>query len=195
LALKRFVYQEVSKLIQDNPRLQIPSVFYDWMHKAYVTDMAIHIRRLTDRNKKSISLYNLMQDIERHPEVMSRRRFTHGYRGFMKHFGHRDFDRWAKPGANVLNKRLIARHKAKLIKSHKKLRMYTNKHVAHLDLRGMKKLPTYKELDACIDTIESLLKEYALLLEQSSLDPVVPVIQYDWMAPFRLAWLQDKNSY
>ena len=195
LALKRFVFQKVTELVRDNPRLQTPSVFYDWLHKAYAIDMTIHIRRLTDTDKRSISFVNLMKDIERYPEVMSRRRFTLPYKGFMKQFGHKDFDRLAKPGSSVLNKRLIAQHKAKLVKSHKRLRSFTNKHVAHLDIRGMRRFPTYEELNACVDTIESLLKDYALLLEQSAPDPVVPVIQYDWMAPFRLAWLPNKKTH
>lgn len=53
---------------------------------------------------RAISLYNLVKDIEHYPEVISRRRFTHPYKDFMKHFGHRDFDRLSKPGSDVLNK-------------------------------------------------------------------------------------------
>ena len=48
----------------------------------------------------------------------------------------------------------------------------------------MKKFPTHAGLDAYIDAIESLAKDSALLLEQGALHSVVPVIQYDWMAPF-----------
>jgi len=194
LASKRFVYQQVTKLIQDNPRLQVPSAFYDWMHRAYVTDMSIHIRRLADRDKRSTSLYNLVKDIEDYPQVISRRRFTRPYKDFMKQFGHRDFDRLSTPGADVISKKLISRHRTALVKSQKRLRIYTNKHVAHLDKTGMKKFPTYAELDSCIDTIERLAKDCTLLLEQSALITAVPAIQYDWMAPFRVAWLEEKRG-
>jgi len=195
LASKRFIYKQVTKLIQDSPRLQVPSAFYDWMHRVYVTDMSIHIRRLADRDKRAISLYNLVKDIEHHPEVVSRRRFTHPYKAFMKHFGHRDFDRLSKPGSDVLNKKLISKHRTALVKSQKRLRIYTNKHVAHLDKVGMRKFPTYVELDACIDTIECLAKDCTLMLEQSALTTAVPTIQYDWMAPFRVAWIQENKIY
>jgi hypothetical protein len=190
LASKRFVYKEVTKLIQDNPRLQVPSAFYDWMHRAYVTDMSIHIRRLADRDRRTISLYNLVKDIEQHPEVISRRRFTHYYKDFLKHYGHRDYDRLSKRGGNVLNRKLISKHRVALLKSQARLRIYTNKHVAHLDRVGMKNFPTYAELDDCINTIERLLKDCTLLLEQAALHSAVPTIQYDWMAPFRIAWLK-----
>lgn len=82
-----------------------------------------------------------------------------------------------------------------LVKSQKRLRTYTNKHVAHLDKVGMRKFPTYVELDACIDTIERLAKDCTLLLEQSALTTAVPSIQYDWMAPFRVAWLPERKIY
>ncbi len=195
LASKRFIYKKVTDLIQANPEIQVASAFYDWMHRAYVTDMSIHIRRLTDRDKRAISLYNLISEIEKHPEVISRRRFTHGYKQFMKQFGHREYDRVAEPGSDVLNKKNISRYKTALIKSQKRLRIYTNKHVAHLDKAGMNKFPTYIELDACIDTIERLAKDSTLLLEQSALVTALPTIQYDWMAPFSVAWIKDKTLH
>lgn len=193
LASKRFIYMQVTKLIEDNPRIQVSSAFYDWMHGSYVTDMSVHIRRLADRDMRAISLYNLLKDIEHHPEVISRRRFTHPYKNFMKRYGHKDFDRLSKPGGDVVNKKLISKHRTALVKSQERLRIYTNKHVAHLDKVGMKKFPTYAELDACIDTIERLAKDCTLLLEQSALTTAVPAIQYDWMAPFRFAWIMPRS--
>lgn len=195
IALRRFVYRQVTKLVQDNPRLQVPSAFYDWMHAAYITDMTVSIRRLVDWDKRTVSLIKLIEDIEKHPEVMSRRRFTHSYKNFMKECGHSDFDRWAEPGGDVINRKLISKHRSTLIKSQKRLRTYLNNHIAHLNKRGLRKFPTYADLDACLDVLENLTTEYALLLEQVALDPVIPVIQYDWMAPFRVAWLQDKQTY
>jgi len=37
-----------------------------------------------------------------------------------------------------------------------------------------------------IDLLGRLAKDYCLLLEQSALVEVVPVIQHDWKAPFRV---------
>jgi len=58
----------------------------------------------------------------------------------------------------------------------------------------MKKFPTYAKLDSCIDTIKRLAKDCTLLLEQSALITAVLAIQYDWMAPFRVAWLEAKRG-
>jgi hypothetical protein len=53
----------------------------------------------------------------------------------------------------------------------------------------MRHLPTYNELDRCVDVVEGLAKTYARLLEASALVQVVPVIQCDWKKPFRVAWI------
>jgi hypothetical protein len=53
----------------------------------------------------------------------------------------------------------------------------------------MVRLPTYAELDRCVDLLEQLAKGYSLLLEAAGLTDVVAVIQYDWKAPFRIPWI------
>jgi hypothetical protein len=69
------------------------------------------------------------------------------------------------------------------------VRVFVNKHVAHRARHPMRELPTYKELDACIDVIEGLTKSYTLLLEQAGLVDVLPKILNDWKKPFRVAWI------
>ncbi len=51
----------------------------------------------------------------------------------------------------------------------------------------MRRLPTYSQLDDCIDLLGRLAKDYTLLLEQSALTEAVLVIQQDWKAPFRVS--------
>ncbi len=184
LALRRFIYREVTKLIQTNPRLQVRSAFYDWMRTVYLTDMTVSIRRLVDWDKRTISFIRLLGDMIRHPEVISRRRFTHPYKNFMKQFGHRDYERFAKPGQNILDKNLIVSHRKTILRSQKKIRHFLNNHIAHLNKYRRKPFPTYAELEMCLDTLELLMKKYALLFEQVALAQVAPVIQYDWMAPY-----------
>ena len=194
LAFRRFIYREVTKLIQKNPRLQVRSAFYDWMHSVYVTDMTMSIRRLVDWNKRTISFIRLMEDIRRHPEVISRRRFTYPYKNFMKQYGHRDYERFAKPGQDILDRSLIAIHRRTIVRSQKKIRHFLNNHIAHSNKYRRRQFPTRAELEMCLDTLEILIKEYALLFDRVALLNVAPVIQYDWMAPFRVAWLQEKTT-
>jgi len=84
---------------------------------------------------------------------------------------------------------IIRRQRRKLINSQKKLRTFVNKHVAHKSEYKMRRLPTYAEMDVCVDLLEGLGKKFTLLLEQKGLTDVVPVIPYDWKAPFRVPWI------
>jgi AbiU2 len=190
IALHRYVYQEVTAMIDAKPALRVPSAFYDWMRLAYVTDMTAAIRRLVDWDRRSISLVRLIEEIADHPEVISRRRFVSLYRGALpRRLAQGDFERFARPGAETIDPRVIQRHRRDLLAAHRRLRMFVNKHVAHRARHPMRHLPVYSDLDKCVDVLEQLAKEYSRLLEAVALARVVPVIQYDWQKPFRMPWL------
>jgi len=189
MALDRYVYREVMAMVDANQNLKVPSIFYDWMQRVYVHDMTIVIRRLVDWDKRTVSLIRLMREIEDHPEVITRRRFVAGYRGWLKRLGHKDFERFAQRAANQIDPRVIRRHRRELVAAQRRLREFVNRHVAHRSRRPLRRLPTYAELDACLDLLERLAKDYTLLLEQSGLSRVVPIIQYDWKRPFQFPWI------
>jgi hypothetical protein len=185
----RRLYRDVTAMIGANPALQVPSAFYTWMRAAYIYDMAMAVRRLVDRDRRTISFYRLMDDIADHPEVMTRRRFTVRYPGWLRDAGDRDFERFASPAANRIHPRVIRGHQQKLVRAARRLKTYVDKHVAHNDRRPMRRLPTFDELDRCVDLLGELAREYTLLLEQAALTDIVPVIQHDWKAPFRVRWI------
>lgn len=193
LASKRQIYEEVRSIIAANNKIHKPSQFYDWMQEAYVTDMAIGIRKMVDWDKRTVSFVRLLQEIEDHPEVITRRRFVSVYKSFMKTFGHKDFEKFSKPGASMIDRSIIRRHRQSLIKSQKKLRIFVNTHVVHIGRFRMKKLPTFDQLNTALDQLEQLTKTYALLLNQMGLVRVAPTIINDWKAIFRIAWLPESN--
>lgn len=189
MALGRYVYREVTAMIDANPATKVPSAFYDWMRRVYVNDLTIAIRRLVDRDRRTLSFVRLMKEIEDHPEVITRRRFIREYPPELKDAGHHDFEQFARPGAQQIDPAVIRRHQRELIAAQRRLRQFVNSYVAHRSRYPMRHLPTYAELDACVDLLERLTRDYVLLLEQAGLAEVVPVIQYDWKQPFRVAWI------
>jgi hypothetical protein len=186
---RRQVYREVMAMIDANPAIQVPSAFYTWMRTVYVYDTTIAVRRLVDRDRRTVSLVRLTQEIGDHPEVMTRARFVARYRGWLRGAGHRDFEQFASPSAKTIHRRGIRRDQRELVAAARRLKTFVDRHVAHNDRRPMRRLPTYAELDDCIDLLGRLAKRYCLLLEQSALVDVVPVIQDDWKAPFHVPWI------
>jgi len=73
------------------------------------------------------------------------------------------------------------------------LSKYANKRVAHFDLGDLDKLPTFNELNDCIDFLEELVKKYMLLFRAVGYTQVLPVWQYDWKAIFHERWIEPKN--
>jgi hypothetical protein len=194
LAMDRHIYKEVLAIVRANPTLmQSHGDFFEWMRRLYVGSMTVAVRRLVDTHwKKPLSFVGLMDEIADHPEALPRDRFVRPYPAEMRRRGmaDRDFDRFSGPGARHVSRAIIADHRRRLMRAQRRLRTYVNKHIAHSDRRPMRRMPTFQELDAVLDLLEELLKEYVLLLEGKGLTDVLPVWQYDWKQPFRVAWIQ-----
>ncbi len=189
----RHVYREVGAIVRANPKLRSPSSFYDWMHQSYTQVMVITICRVVDGRDDVVSLTRLMREIERHPEVLSRRRFVGRYPSHLKSFGDHDFDHFAPAGSAHINPRIIARQRKLLLKSAQRIRKFRHKHVAHRADRSLRRLPTFEELNKCADLLEDLLKKYVLLIETQCLTQVLPVWQYDWKKIFRTVWIEGST--
>ena len=74
LVIGRHVYTEVQKIVQNNPRLHKPSSFYDLMTMTFSAWAAMAVRR--QQEAYSISVVRLLQELEKRPEVLSRKRFV-----------------------------------------------------------------------------------------------------------------------
>ena len=68
------------------------------------------------------------------------------------------------------------------------IKRYVDERVAHRHLQLVAEVPTWGEVNTAIDTMAGVHK-YSSLLKASSSAFFEPVIQYDWEAPFRQAWL------
>jgi len=190
IALHRYLYREMMAMVDGNPALKVPSAFYDWMQLAYVSQMSLAIRRLADWDKRTVSFVGLMTEIIQHPEVISRRRYVGLYRSMARRqLGLKSFARFASKSAEHIDPTIVLNRRREFLAAHRRLRTFVNKHVAHRSRYPMRRLPTYTELDGCIDLLEKLAKEFSLLLDATGLAQVVPVIQYDWKKPFRVAWI------
>jgi hypothetical protein len=70
------------------------------------------------------------------------------------------------------------------------IRHDVERRVARYDTRGVQEpLPTFNDLDECLETLQRLIKKYKILLTGSSVSELLPVIQYDWKAIFYFPWI------
>jgi len=76
-----------------------------------------------------------------------------------------------------------------LLAKARRIRDHVNKRVAHFDRAGFAELPTYAELDECLDYLEDLLKKYLAVFGAEGHTRIVPVWQFDWKEIFRRPWI------
>lgn len=197
LAVKRHVFWEVQDVIKNNPKIQKPSAFYEFIGDSYAASMVMEIRRLVKRHKDSISFAGLLEDIRDNPQIMSRGRYVAFYKeSNVEHRADGDFDQFAeRPGGDHIDPTLVEQDLQELVEKAQKCEAYADRRVAHYD-KGPITVPTFNDLDDCVDFLERLTKKYYLLMTGSALTEVLPTFQYDWQQVFTEPWLPiGKENY
>ena len=190
LSVNRNIFWEVQNVIKNNPKIQKPSSFYEFLGSTYVISALMGVRRQIKINKDSISFAKLLKEIFDTPEILSRDRFVALYKGSaVEHLANRHFDKFAGKVGSHVDPDLIRLNLEELNIKARKCEKFADQRIAHFDKRASKNIPTFKDLDDCIDFLEELIKMCYLLFRAISLTSILPVYQYDWKAIFREPWL------
>jgi hypothetical protein len=191
----RFLFRETQEMIR---AAELPeSSFFRALAQWYAESFASGIRRLGDRRRGTISFVRLLDEIRRHPGVMSCERHValwdrDGDRLFMAE-GERSYDRFADATGNRVDAEAVSQDIAALNAAAARVETWVNENVAHRSALPRADLPTFAEVHAAVDAVGQILQKYASLLRAEGLVELVPVIQYDWKAPFRRTWLPEGN--
>jgi len=207
LSIDRYIFWEVQDIINNNPKIQKPSSFYDFLRNIYGVSAVMGVRKQVKIDKDSISLAKLLQEICDNPEILSRTRFFAHYKGStvekiaklmrttIEEFDSRNFDKFAGKTGDYVDPKLIRLDFEELKSKANKCEKYADQRVAHFDKRAISNIPTFADLDSCINYLEILMKKYYLLFRASSLTRILPESQneYDWKAIFKEVWIPKSN--
>lgn len=195
LVLKREIYRQVGKIIDQNPRIQLESSFYSWMSEVYAAAMAIGVRRQLDRDSRSISMQNLLREIRQCPGALSRSSYVaHARRDpYLRDALHRQFDRLAGARQPHISLRAIATDLTTLERKLERISFWVNKRIAHSGRRGPSRPPTFAELNECVDLLVELAKRFLLLLRCRSYSFDI-TWQFDWTQIFRHPWIEVEHA-
>src|SRR3990172_7876188 len=83
LAANKHIFWEIQTIIKNNPKIQKPSAFYEFLGSVYASSAVIAVRKQVKIDKNSISFARLLQEIHDDPMVLSRSRFVALYKGRM----------------------------------------------------------------------------------------------------------------
>jgi hypothetical protein len=190
LLVSQDIFWEVQKIIKANPRIHTPNTFNRWMARIYGNDAAAGIRRQQDIDDNSITLRRLLMEIQNKPQVLSRDRYVALYKEDMKKLGHLHFDKIIGRGKDYIDTEMVTEDLAQLEGKTKNIKKFVDKRIAHLDKHPHRELPTFKEVNDCLDLFKDLLQKYLLIFRAATYE-ILPVRDYDWKQIFREPWIQS----
>lgn len=195
LIRNRHVWRAYVRIMGANSAIQEPGFFHDWVTEMYVNTQLVIVRRQTVDDGQGTSLARLLGQIKKFPEVASRDRYAAlfgGDGGLGRQHGEKEFDQLFGGGLEHIDPAIVTQELAQLRAATQAVNRHTSKVVAHVDEKGLPKVPTFAELNACIDVIAELGKRYYLLIKASTY-LLEPRWTYEWTAIFRQPWLVDPD--
>lgn len=191
------IFEEIQNIVNSNKLIQTPGLLHRWMTSNYVARLPIGIRRLDDHDKRSISLYRLIEDITENPGVITRCYYISEYPKWMRDegFADRDFDEFARKGSNLISTFKLEKDMRQLDKNTIQIRKFVNKWIAHRDIKRKKfSIPTMKDTEKALKDIDNLFCKYNMLLTRHGSRTRKPAIPYDWKKPLRYPWIRNNQK-
>jgi hypothetical protein len=157
----------------------------------------MYIRRQVRRDKDSVSLIELAEDIKKNSELITKEFYSSLYvirkpekeREEWKRMGERDFvSQFGGALGDRLDPQIIDQDIQRLKKVADGSASFTDKRLAHLDKNEPTNIPMYSEIESWCDELNEILRKYLLLLRAVDYK-VGPILQHDWRSIFRTAWL------
>lgn len=184
----RFLFDRFVKIIKNNPEIDKPNSFLNYIRINYVTTAIVAICRQVDTNSDSVSLLNLLFEIHDNAEKITKKWFTSNYKADEQR-GEKEFEKFFGKLKHI-DPGIVYADIGKLIFYTKKIKKFRHKRVAHLDKKKKIRFDIdFNILDNAIDLIEEILMKYYILLGQFEKDCPIPEI-----APNTLSFRDDKSD-
>ncbi|MGH2719788.1 MAG: hypothetical protein ACRDJU_14605 [Actinomycetota bacterium] len=197
LHLRKKVHDEFMELLRRNG--QDGSIFADLFHKMYLDSQVMAIRRQTDDDTRTLSLYGLLGQLQEGTPQSTRAWYVNRWltsvvpsdpeeRELHTSMANEAFDRFCDwPAARKLGKGRLQADRQELEGLTERVVKFVNTFVAHRSRTTGPVTLTYQDFEGAIAHLGEMLLRYFLLLNQGGLLSATPVIQGDPLAPFRRA--------
>ena len=189
LVRSKHIFWKLGDIVKNNPKIQKPNSFYKFAGETYFVYAVMGIRRQIKPDKDSISFVGLLQEIIQTPCVLSRERFVGLYERNAQFEANHDFAQFAREDVGHIDPDIVQQNLHKLQELGHAVKDVTDKQIAHYDKRPAKKVPSFGELDDCIDYLAELTEKYWLLFKAEAIDLLVMPIVDHWEEIFRQPWI------
>jgi hypothetical protein len=190
---RRFIWRRIGEITEANPEVgDQPSAFWDFLAQTYAATQAIAIRRQADTNPHVSSLALVIKQMRDNAQALTRDSYVGLFDqsdDLLVQRGHQGFDGLAG-GGDHLDPEIPRADLLALQQAARQVRLYADQHIAHAMANPtMQEMPTYADLHGAIDAIGEICRKYTVALTAGWWLTWEPVIQGDWQAIFRVAWL------
>ena len=181
LVANQHTFLKVWSMVDRNPKIQKPNSFYKFLYDTYAAYSTSAVRRQIkpEKNRKrkyNISFVELLEEIIETPDVLSRERFAVLYQPIEQDFGPVDieqvvnhaYQQFAAVDADHFDPNIVQQDLKELKEHGDKIEQYADRRIAHRDKRPSR-IPTFGEIDACIDCLKKLTIKYRLLFRAEDL--------------------------
>ena len=191
MLLCRKMFFDLHEIIQNNPELQKPDFFHEYMRDTYIAHICSGVRRQFKDNSDSISLARLLREISEHPKFLSREYFRSLYASGLADHADTDFDKFSGQGNPHIDPLIVIRDLQELKAAAVKSESFIDRRVSHFDKREPTMFPTYDDINHSVNLIDRLLVKYGFVLKLESRDTIMPAAQNGWLGIFRTPWIVE----
>lgn len=158
-------WEEVQRMWTTNRSLRVPSDARDWIARMHAGSAALAVRRQLDRSRDSISLWKLLDDLERRARFMT----LDNYLGEAEDPNLRAMlaqqaQAWIEPGTRHFDPAIAAADRQVLEHEGRLAREWANRAAAHADAKGPRKQVRYGDLADAVRAVEQLVLKYSPIL-------------------------------
>jgi len=165
LATDRDIYWKVQHdVIQSNAKLMtVRSPFFDMLNDAYAHAAAMRVRRLVDKNNRTISLRRLLEDLRKYADLLK----------------------------GKITDSELAIDISELSRATSKIKDYVDQFIAHHDRTPEASAPIHRDLNSAIDLLIQLFKKYYRVLAGSDIDVTIHYLENP-LHIFQFSWIAGK---
>ena len=204
--LQRDAYRKVSEMLTANADKLPESYWWGFMRDTYATTQAVAVRRQADTHRDVASLGKVIEEVRDDARRITRDFWLGLWREpddppynpdnmhdkLMRLQAERGWtDQYAGSVDDHLDPAIPAADFDRLRDIAAKVTGFVDQHVAHADAAVVSAnvTVTLDDVHEAVEVIGDLFGKYYNLLTGSFFIGYVPVIQYDWMAAFRVPWM------
>jgi hypothetical protein len=186
------------RVVNANPRLHRGQTIPDYFRDIYTDYAVLAVRRLVRRDKNSITLTALLDDLRDNHQMLSRNWYRALYKrplpgGYVYddetafQLADETFVDFTDETGNVVSKSMIKADIANIEETICPIIHFSDRIKAHKDKRGVDQLPPYADLDAAVELLVQCVGKYAVLL--TGMDSMALVDHTNALEVFTFPWL------